>query len=191
MRLKERYKKEIIPAMMKEFGMTNKMAVPNVKKVVVNVGFGKAISSFKGEGRRKFKEGIVRDIGLICGQKPAITKAKRSISGFKLREGSIVGAKATLRGERMFAFLSRLINVALPRSRDFGGIREEAIDGQGNLTIGIKENIDFPAVSLEKVVSIFGFEVTIVTNARGKKEAIKLFKLLGFPMKEAKVKKIS
>jgi large subunit ribosomal protein L5 len=184
MRLKEKYQKEVIPEMMKRFNYESKMAVPKIEKVVVNVGFGKMVSSKLPQERQKIIDAIVNDLSLICAQKPALTKAKKTISGFKVREGEIIGAKVTLRKQRMYDFLERLIHIALPRSRDFQGISISSFDEKGNLTIGIREHIAFPEVSPEKVKFIFPFEITIVTNAKSREEAIALFELLGFPIKK-------
>lgn len=183
MKLKEKYEKEVVPEMMKRFGYKNKMAVPKIKKVVINVGFGRLISEKEKEEQKKIQETIIQDLSQIVGQRPILTKAKKSISGFKLRKGVAIGAKVTLRRQRMYDFLERLIYVGLPRSRDFWGIPTDSIDKNGNLTIGIKEHIAFPEISPEKVKFIFGFEVTIVTTAKNKEEGLELFKLMGFPIK--------
>ncbi len=181
--LKEKYQKQIIPAMKEKFGYKNSMAVPRIEKVVVNTGFGRISSEQTGKDQEKNIEYILNDLSLICGQSPVKTKAKKSIAGFKLREGMIVGAKVTLRGRKMYDFLERLINITLPRSRDFRGIDQKAIDENGNLTIGIKEHICFPEVSPEKAKSIFGLEITITINAKDKEKGIELLKLFGFPLK--------
>jgi large subunit ribosomal protein L5 len=183
MKLLEKYKKEAIPAMMKKFGFKNAMAVPRIEKVVVNSGFGKMIAEKTSDEQKKICEAISNDLSLITGQKPNLTKAKKSISSFKIREGLSIGARVTLRGKKMLDFLERLIGIGLPRSRDFRGIDQKSIDKEGNLTIGIREHICFPEVSPEKVKTIFGFEVTIVTNAKKREEGIELFKSLGFPIK--------
>lgn len=183
MKLLEKYKKEVIPAMMAKFGLKNAMAVPKIEKVIVNSGFGKMITEKTSDEQKKICDAILNDLSLITGQKPNLTRAKKSISSFKIREGMSVGARVTLRGKKMMDFLERLIHVGLPRSRDFRGIDQKSIDKKGNLTIGIKEHICFPEVSPEKVKAIFGFEVTIVTTAKKREEGIELFKLLGFPIK--------
>lgn len=182
--LKEKYKKEVIPKMMKKFGYKNIFQVPKIEKVVVNTGFGKKICGKTGEEQKKIQEFILRDLSLITGQRPTLRKARKSIASFKLRKGMPIGAVCTLRKERMYDFLDRLIHIALPRSRDFKGISLKSIDKEGNLTIGIKEHIVFPEVSPEKIKFIFGLEVTIVTTAKSKKEAEELFRLLDFPLKE-------
>lgn len=182
-RLKEKYKKEVIPEMKKVFGYENDMAVPKIERVVVNTGFGKLISGKTSEEQKKICENILDDLSLICGQRPVKTMAKKSIAGFKIRKGFVVGARVTLRGRRMYDFLERLINIALPRSRDFQGIDKKSFDKKGSLTIGIKEQIVFPEILPEKIKTIFGFEITVVTTAKTKKEGEVLLKLLGFPIK--------
>jgi len=183
MGLKEKYEKEVVPKMMKKFGYKNKMAVPKIEKVLINVGFGKLISEKTGDEQKKIQQALLEDLAQISGQRPVLTKAKKSISGFKIRKGLPIGAKATLRRGKMYDFLERLINTALPRSRDFWGIPADSVDKNGNLTIGIREHIAFPEISPEKVKFIFGFEVSIVTTARNKEEGLELFKLMGFPIK--------
>ncbi|MDI6591654.1 MAG: 50S ribosomal protein L5 [Patescibacteria group bacterium] len=182
-RLREKYQKEVIPEMMKKFGYTNALAVPKIEKVVVNCGFGKLISGKTSEEQKKIYEAILEDLALITGQLPILTRAKKSISGFKIRKGLPVGAQVTLRGKRMYDFLERLIHIGLPRSRDFRGIDPKSLDKEGNLTIGIKEHIAFPEISPEKVKNIFGLEITVVTTAKNKEEGLELLKLLGFPIK--------
>lgn len=184
-RLKEKYQKEVIPAMMKKFGYTNIMAVPKIEKVCVNSGFGRLIGGKTSQEQERIVNLILNDLTLICGQKPILTKAKKSISGFKIRKNMFIGAKVTLRRQRMYDFLERLIHIALPRSRDFHGIDISSFDEKGNLTIGIKEHIVFPEVSPEKTKNIFGLEITIVTNAKNREEGIELLKLLGFPIKSS------
>jgi len=183
MKLKEKYQKEVIPKMMEKFGYKNKMAVPKIEKVVVNVGFGKLVSDKIPKEKEKIYQQILEDLALICGQRPILTKAKKSISGFKLRKGESIGAKVTLRKDRMYDFLERLIHIALPRTRDFKGISPKSFDKNGNLTIGIKEHIVFPEISPEKVKEIFGLEITICTTAKEREEGIHLLKFLGFPIK--------
>ena len=185
MNLKEKYEKEVLPKMMKKFGYKNKMAVPKIEKVMINVGFGKLISEKDSQEQKKIQEAILEDLAQISGQRPILTKAKKSISGFKLRKGLPIGAKVTLRRKKMYDFLERLINIGLPRSRDFWGIPENSVDKNGNLTIGIKEHIAFPEISPEKTKFIFGFEVTVVTNAKDREKGLELFKLMGFPIKTA------
>jgi len=186
MKLLEKYKKEVIPAMMAKFGLKNAMAVPKIEKVIINSGFGKMITEKTSDEQKKICDAILNDLSLITGQKPNLTKAKKSISGFKIREGLPVGARVTLRGKKMADFLERLVYIALPRSRDFRGIDQKSFDKKGNLSIGIREHICFPEVSPEKVRNIFGFEVTVVTTAKKREEGIELFKLLGFPVKSKK-----
>ncbi len=181
--LKEKYKKEVIPAMMKRFGYTSVMAVPRLEKVVLNTGFGKFIAAKSGDDHRKTLEAIIGDMSSIAGQHAILTRAKRSVAGFKLRAGMPIGAKVTLRGSMMYGFLGRLIHVVLPRSRDFRGLPVSNIDERGNLAIGIREHIFFPEVSPEKAKNIFGLQVTVTTNAKSKEEGLELFRLLGFPLK--------
>ena len=173
----EKYKKEVIPAMKEKFGYQNDLAVPGITKVAVNIGIGKALKD------EKMQETISKDLAMITGQKPVPCLAKGAISGFKIRKGMKVGLKTTLRGKKMYEFLDRLVGAAIPRIRDFRGLLEKSIDKEGNLTIGIKEHIVFPEIAHEDVRLIFGLEVTVVTNAKKRKEAIELFKLLGFPIK--------
>lgn len=180
--LQEKYKKEVIPAMMKKFGYRTPMAVPKIEKVVINVGIGKIMGNVDSNRKESILKNISSDLEIISGQKAVPTKAKKAISVFKTREGSIIGLKTTIRKSRMHDFLTRLINCALPRSRDFQGISKDSIDKGGNLTIGIREHIVFPEIQMEKVKVNFGFEATVVTNAP-KKEAIEFFKLMGFPIK--------
>lgn len=186
MRLKEKYQKEVVPQMMKKFGYKNRMAVPKIEKVVINTSFGKMISDKNKEEQRKIIENILEDLSLISGQRPILRKAKESISGFKLKKGTPVGAKVTLRRKMMNDFLERLIHIALPRSRDFKGIDLDSFDKKGNLTIPIKEQITFPEVSPEKTKVLFGLEVTVVTNAKKREEGIELLRLMGFPIKYEK-----
>lgn len=173
----EKYKKEVIPAMKERFGYQNDLAVPRITKVVVNTGIGKTLKD------EKMQETISKDLAMITGQKPVPCLAKGAISGFKIRKGMKVGLKTTLRGKKMYEFLDRLVGATIPRIRDFRGLLEKSIDKEGNLTIGIKEHIVFPEIAHEDVRLIFGLEVTVVTNAKDKKKAVELFKLLGFPIK--------
>ena len=175
--LLEKYKKEVIPQIKEKFGYKNNLAVPKIVKVVVNTGIGKALKD------EKIQKTIAKDLAIITGQKPATTQAKRAISGFKIRKGMIVGLKVTLRGKKMYEFLDRFVGATIPRIRDFRGLPEKSIDKEGNLTIGIKEHIVFPEIAHEDVKFIFGLEVTVATNAKDKKKAVELFKLLGFPIK--------
>src|SRR3989344_908420 len=180
--LPEIYTKEAIPAMMAKFGFKNRMEVPALQKVVLNIGFGKLIGGKAGDEEKKIKEEVVQDLSLITGQKPSFTKAKKSIAGFKLREGIPIGAKVTLRGPRMHDFLERFIHVILPRSRDFRGIDPKMFDSRGNLTMGIREIIFFPEILPEKVRVPLSLEITISTTANSKEEGVELLRLLGFPI---------
>ena len=183
LRLKEKYEKETVPAMMEKFGYKNKMAVPRIEKVVINTGFGRLVSGKTSEEQKKIQDTILGDLSLISGQKPILKRAKKSISGFKIREGQVIGASVTLRGKKMFDFLERLIHIALPRLRDFQGIERSVFDKKGNLTIGIREQIAFPEILPEKAKNIFGLEITVVTTAKKREEGIELLRLLGFPIK--------
>lgn len=183
LRLKEKYAKEVIPRIMEKFGYTNKMAVPKIEKVVINTGFGRLISGKTSEEQKKIQDNILQDLGLIAGQRPVLKKAKKSIAGFKIKEGQIIGAAVTLRGKKMFDFLERLIHITLPRLRDFQGIRISSFDKKGNLTIGIPEQIAFPEILPEKSKNIFGLEITVMTTAKARKEGIELLRLMGFPIK--------
>lgn len=176
--LLNKYRKEVIPALQKKFGIENVMAVPKVGKVVINVGIGKFTKD------DKFIEKIVRDLGLLTGQKPVFRKAKKSISGFKSREGTNIGLVVTLRGARMYDFMDRLINVALPRSKDFRGIDSKNFDKNGNLNLGIKEHSIFPEIHYETLKDIFGLEVTVVTTTQDREQGMELLKLIGFPIKK-------
>jgi len=168
---------KVISILQKELGAKSVLALPKIEKVVINVGLGRTLKD------EKFLEIALKDLALIAGQKPKTTLAKKSIANFKTRKGMIVGAIVTLRGVRMYDFISRLINIALPRMRDFRGINAKSVDKAGNLTIGIKEHIVFPEIKGEEVRNIFGFEITIVVKAKNREEAIVLYKALGFPMK--------
>lgn len=174
-RLKQRYREEIVPELMKEFGYRNVMQVPRVEKVVVNVGLGEAVQNARA------LDACVQDIAAITGQKPVITRAKRSISNFKIREGVPIGVMATIRGDRMYEFLDRLINVALPRIRDFHGVPAEAFDGRGNYALGIREQLIFPEIDYDKIDRIRGLQVIIVTTARTDEEGKRLLQLMGMP----------
>ena len=176
----EKHKKEIIARMKEKFGYKNDFSAPKIKKVVINVGTG---SVFRDE---QIQQLVARDIAAITGQKAAPTMAKRAISAFKSRQGMIVGYKATLRGKRMLDFIDRLINVVLPRVRDFRGLEPKSVDKAGNLTIGIKEHIIFPEISHEEIKKIFGLEITINISAKSREEALEFFRLLGLPLKKEK-----
>lgn len=172
----KKYKEEIIPKMKKEFDLGNDLEVPRIKKVVVNVGIGKFLKD------TNQVTDITKTLEIITGQKPLMTEARKSIAGFKIREGLVVGIKVTLRGKRMWSFLEKLIGATLPRVRDFHGIKPSGVDNDGNLNIGIKEHLIFPEILPEQVKNIFGLEVTVVTNAKNKEKGMALFKMLGFPM---------
>ena len=176
--LKEKYRKEVIPAMMKAFDFKNVMQVPRLEKVVINIGMGEAIDN------PKALDAAVRDIATISGQKPIIKKARKSIANLKLREGHAIGVKVTLRGKRMWAFIDRLMNIALPRVRDFRGVSPKSFDGRGNYTMGIREQLIFPEVDYDKIDKIRGMEVTIVTGAPNDEQATMLLKLLGMPFRK-------
>ncbi len=176
--LRERYKKEVVPALMKSLNLSNVMQVPKIQKVVVNVGVGEALDN------PKALEAAVADITLITGQEPVITKARKSIAAFKLREGRAIGVKVTLRGERMWDFLDRLMNIALPRVRDFRGVPTDAFDGRGNYTLGLREQLVFPEIDYDKIDKLRGLEISIVTTARTDEEGRQLLKLLGMPFKK-------
>ncbi|MBD3282202.1 MAG: 50S ribosomal protein L5 [Candidatus Portnoybacteria bacterium] len=178
MNLKEKYQKEIVPKMQEKFSYKNKLAIPKIEKVVVNVGIGNYLKD------KKIQNEIEKELGLIVGQKPVPTLSKKAISGFGIRQGMVVGFKSTLRRSRMYDFISRLINLALPRTRDFRGLSLKSVDQSGNLSIGIKESIIFPEVSEKDMKASFGLEVTVVTNAKTREEAIELFRLMGFPLKK-------
>lgn len=169
--------------MVEKFGYRNVMAVPKIKKVVVNASFGRLVSGKSGEEQKKIHQEILEALSLICAQKAQLRPAKSAIAGFKTRKGMPLGAKVTLRGKRMYDFLERLINIALPRTRDFGGISSESFDKKGNLTIGIREQIVFPEILPEKAKNIFGFEITMATTSKKREEGVKLLKLMGFPIK--------
>ena len=174
--MKEKYNKEVVPALMEKFQYKNKNQAPKIEKVVVNVGFGREAISRGGDDLKKFISGIVEDLSLITGQKPSLRNSKKSIAGFKLRKGIPIGAKVTLRGQRMYDFLDRF--------RDFRGLDTKHFDKDGNFSIGIKEHIIFPEVSAEKMKNIFGFEVTVRIKTNSKEEGIELLRLLGFPIKK-------
>lgn len=176
--IKKRYKEEIVPALMKSLNLSNIMEVPGVKKVVVNVGVGEAIDNAKA------LDASVSDLRLITGQQPVVTKARKSIANFKLREGRSIGAKVTLRGNHMWSFLDRLMNIALPRVRDFRGVSPNAFDGRGNYTLGLREQLVFPEIDYDKIDKIRGFEITIVTSARDDEQGRQLLQLLGMPFRQ-------
>jgi large subunit ribosomal protein L5 len=177
-RLKERYQKEIAPAIAKEFGIKNAMAVPRLQKIVLNMGMGEAVAN------AKVLDVAIEELKSIAGQKPVITKAKKSIASFKLRQGMPIGVMVTLRGERMYEFLDRLVSVALPRVRDFRGISPKAFDGRGNYTIGVREQLIFPEIDFNKVDKMRGMNISIVTTARNDEQARALLKALGMPFRQ-------
>jgi large subunit ribosomal protein L5 len=177
-RLKERYQKDVAPAIAKEFGIENPMAIPRLEKIVLNMGMGEAIAN------SKVLDTAVTELTSIAGQKPVITKAKKSIASFKLRQGMPIGAMVTLRGERMYEFFDRLVSVALPRVRDFRGVSPKAFDGRGNYTIGIREQLIFPEIDFNKVDKLRGMNISIVTTARDDEQARALLKALGMPFRQ-------
>jgi large subunit ribosomal protein L5 len=177
-RLKEKYQQEVVPALRKEFNYKNPMQVPGVHKVVVNIGLGEVIQNAKA------MDAAISDLADITGQRPVITRAKRSVAAFKLREGMQIGCMVTLRGDRMYFFLDKLLNVALPRLRDFQGVSPEAFDGRGNYTLGLREQLVFPEIDYDKVDKVRGMEVSIVTTARTDEEGRRLLKLMGMPFKK-------
>ena len=174
-RLKDLYREQIVPALKKELGYRNVMQVPRLEKIVVNVGLGEALQNAKA------LDAAVDDMTIITGQRPIVTRARKSIAAFKLREGNPVGVKATLRGNRMWDFLDRLCNVALPRQRDFRGISPDSFDGRGNYTLGLREQLVFPEIDYDKIDKIRGMEITIVTTAQTDEEGFQLLRLLGMP----------
>ncbi|MBI4654966.1 MAG: 50S ribosomal protein L5 [Nitrospirae bacterium] len=177
-RLKEKYKKEVVPAIAKEFSYKNVMQVPRVKAIVLNVGMGEAIQNIK------LLDAAVEELATITGQKPVITKAKKSIAGFKLRQGMPIGCKVTLRDDRMYEFLDKFISLALPRIRDFKGISTKSFDGRGNYAFGVKEQSIFPEIDYDKVQGIHGMDIIIITSARTDEEGKALLKHLGMPFRE-------
>ena len=176
-RLREKYKKEIAPALAKEFDIKNPMAIPRVEKIIVNMGLGEASAN------AKILDVATDELKAVTGQKPVITKAKKSIAAFKLRQGMSIGTMVTLRGERMFEFLDRLISVALPRVRDFRGVSAKAFDGRGNYTLGIREQLIFPEIDFNKVDKTRGMNISIVTSAKSDDQARSLLKALGMPFR--------
>lgn len=175
--LKERYKKEVIPALMKQFAYKNVMQVPRIERIVINVGMGEAIQNVK------LLDAAVKEISLITGQRPVITRAKKSIANFKLREGMPIGCMVTLRGEKMYEFLNRFLNAALPRIRDFKGVSGKSFDGRGNYSLGLKEQLIFPEINYDEIQGIHGMDITIVTTARTNEEGKALLKLMGMPFR--------
>ena len=174
----EKYQEQVIPAMMEEFGYENTMRVPKISKVVINIGMGEA------NEEPKLLDAGVTDLRIITGQQPVITRAKKSVAGFKLREGRAIGMKVTLRHERMWSLVDRLINIALPRIRDFRGVSPDTFDGRGNYTIGLREQLVFPEIQIDQVDKVRGMEITMVTTAENDEEGRRLLKLLGMPFQE-------
>ncbi len=178
-RLKDKYRSDVIPAMMKKFGYKNIMQAPKLEKVIVNMGLGEAIQN------SKIIDAAVNDMMIITGQKPVTTKAKKSIAAFKLRAGMTVGAKVTLRGERMYDFVDKLFNIALPRVRDFRGVSPKSFDGRGNFSLGVREQLMFPEIDYDKIDKIRGMDIIFVTTAKTDEEARELLRLMGMPFKAA------
>jgi large subunit ribosomal protein L5 len=176
-RLKETYLKEVVPMLMQDFGYRNVMEVPRLTKIVLNIGLGEALQDAKA------LDGASRDLATITGQRPIITRSRRSIAAFKLREGMAIGAKVTLRGGRMYDFLDRLVNAALPRHRDFRGISRDSFDGRGNYTLGLEEQLVWPEIDYDSIDKVRGMEISIVTTAKTDEEARRLLTLLGMPFK--------
>jgi large subunit ribosomal protein L5 len=177
-KLKEQYKSEVVPTLMKAMELHNMMQVPGIEKVVINIGLGEAMDN------PKAMDAAVADLMLITGQRPVITKARKSIANFKLREGRAIGAKVTLRGEKMWAFLDRLLNIVLPRVRDFRGISPDAFDGRGNYTLGLREQLIFPEIEYDKIDKVRGMEITIVTTAQTDDQAAIMLQMLGMPFRK-------
>ncbi|MDO4922600.1 MAG: 50S ribosomal protein L5 [Peptococcaceae bacterium] len=174
-RLKDKYIAEIAPAMQEKFGYSNVMAIPKLDKIIINIGLGEAVDN------PKALDGAVEDITLIAGQKPVITRAKKSIAGFKIREGMPIGVKVTLRGDRMYEFVDRLFNVALPRVRDFRGVSGKSFDGRGNYSLGLTEQLIFPEIDYDKIDKIRGMQIVFTTTAKTDEEGKELLKMLGMP----------
>jgi len=177
-RLKEHYTKNVIPALTKEFGYKNVMAVPKLEKISINIGLGEAT------GNAKLMDGAVNELSAITGQKPVVTKARKSIAAFKLREGMSIGTMVTLRGDRMYEFLDRLMNVALPRVRDFRGVSSKSFDGRGNYTLGIRDQLIFPEIDYSKVDKTKGMNISITTTARTDAEGVALLRQMGMPFRQ-------
>jgi large subunit ribosomal protein L5 len=177
-RLREHYLKTVVPALTKEFGYKNGMAVPKIEKISINIGLGEATQN------AKLMDGAVNELAQIAGQKPVITRAKKSIAAFKLREGMAIGCMVTLRGDRMFEFLDRLVSVALPRVRDFRGVSSKSFDGRGNYTLGVKDQLIFPEIDYNKVDKTKGMNISITTTARTDAEALSLLKQMGMPFRQ-------
>lgn len=177
-RLKELYRKTVVPALVKEFGYKNVMAVPKLEKITVNIGLGEATQN------PKLMDGAVNELALITGQRPVVTKARKSVAAFKLRAGMSIGCMVTLRGDRMYEFFDRLVNVALPRVRDFRGVSTKSFDGRGNYTLGIREQLIFPEIDYNKVEKLKGMNICITTTAKTDAEALALLRHLGMPFRQ-------
>jgi large subunit ribosomal protein L5 len=177
-RLRTRYKETVLPALTKEFGYKNTMAVPRLEKVSINIGLGEATSN------SKLMDGAVNELTQIAGQKPVVTKARKSIAQFKLREGMSIGCMVTLRGDRMYEFLDRLMNVALPRVRDFRGVSQKSFDGRGNYTLGIRDQLIFPEIDYNKVEKVKGMNISIITTAKTDQEGLALLRHMGMPFRQ-------
>lgn len=179
-RLRTKYEAEVVPALMKQFQFKNRMQVPRINKICLNQGLGDAIAD------KKLMDVAINEMSMITGQKPVITKSKKDISNFKLRKGMPIGIRVTLRGDKMYEFLDRLVSVALPRIRDFRGINDKGFDGRGNYSLGVTEQIIFPEVNIDKIAKIMGLDITFVTSAANDKEALALLKEFGLPFKNQK-----
>jgi large subunit ribosomal protein L5 len=177
-RLREHYQKQVIPQLTKEFNYKNPMAIPKIEKISLNIGLGEAT------GNSKLMDGAVAELGAISGQKPVVTRAKKSIAAFKLREGMAIGCMVTLRGDRMYEFLDRLMNIALPRVRDFRGVSPKSFDGRGNYTLGLKEQLIFPEIDYNKVEKVKGMNISITTTAKTDAEGLALLRLMGMPFRQ-------
>ncbi|SFV86926.1 LSU ribosomal protein L5p (L11e) [hydrothermal vent metagenome] len=177
-RLQEQYKKEILPALQKEIGQKNPMAVPKIEKITINMGLGSAL------GDKKILQSALEEMSLIAGQKPMTCIARKSVASFKLREGNAIGCKVTLRKEKMYEFLDRLVNIAIPRIRDFRGLNEKSFDGRGNYNMGLTEQIVFPEIDFEKVTRVRGMDIAITTSAQNNEDAKKLLAMFNFPFKD-------
>jgi large subunit ribosomal protein L5 len=177
-RLLERYRKEVVPVLEKEFNYSNVMEVPHIEKIVLNIGMGEALQNAKS------LDAAMNDLTIIAGQKPVFTKAKRSIAAFKLREGNTIGVTVTLRSERMWSFLDRLISIALPRQRDFRGVSPDSFDGRGNYSLGLREQLIWPEINYDKIDKVRGMAVTVVTSAKTDEEGRRLLALLGMPFRK-------
>ncbi|NLW17349.1 MAG: 50S ribosomal protein L5 [Firmicutes bacterium] len=177
-RLKEKYRNEVVPAMQQKFGYKNVMQIPRLEKVVINMGVGRATQN------ANLLDAAANDLALIAGQKPVITRARKSVSNFKVREGMAIGAKVTLRGDRMYEFLDKLMNINLPRVRDFRGVSPKSFDGRGNYTLGLREQLVFPEIDYDKIEQIQGMDISIVTTAKTDEEAKALLEFLGMPFRQ-------